>query len=78
MLFETNSDFVEKPYPVLHFKRSDYYNFQATVGSLDTHILSNGETIREEYIDNAIEDLHLPSPILSQGVGHRINCRNSR
>ena len=67
--FQTNSDFVEKPYPVFHFKRSDYYNFQATVGSLDTQILSNGKTIREEYIDNEIQDLHLPSSILSQGVG---------
>ena len=67
--FQTNTDFNEKPYPVLHFKKSDYYNFQATVGSLDTHILSNGETIREKYINKAIQDLYLPSPVLSQGIG---------
>lgn len=67
--FQTNTDIIEKPYPVLHFKKSDYYNFQATVGSLDTHILSSGETIREKYINKAIQDIHLPSPILSQGIG---------
>ncbi|MCM3363443.1 hypothetical protein ACTQ5K_09500 [Niallia sp. Sow4_A1] len=67
--FQTNTDIIEKPYPVLHFKRSDYYNFQATVASLDNYQLSSGETIREKYIDQAIQDLHVPSDVLSQGIG---------
>lgn len=66
--FQTNTDIIEKPYPVLHFKRSDYYNFQATVASLDNYQLSSGETIREKYIDQAIQDLHVPSDVLSQGI----------
>ena len=67
--FQTNTDIMETPYPVFHFRKSDYYNFQATVGSLDTHILSSGEAIREKYINNNIQDLLTPSLVLSQGIG---------
>jgi hypothetical protein len=67
--FQTNSNIIEKPYPVFHFKKSDYYSFQATVGSLDSYLFPNGETIREKYINKAIDNLHIPSPVLSQGVG---------
>lgn len=67
--FQTNMDFIEKPYPVFHFQKSDYFNFQATVGSLDKPLLKDGETIREKYIDKEIDEIHYPSPVLSQGVG---------
>lgn len=39
------------------------------MASLDNHQLSNGETIRVKYLDQVIQDLHVSSDVLSQGVG---------
>ncbi|TFD97075.1 hypothetical protein [Jeotgalibacillus sp. R-1-5s-1] len=64
----SNVDFIERGFPILHFKKSDYYSYQATVASLDQPIASDGTTIRQKYIDT-IKDYQEPSPFLSQGVG---------
>jgi hypothetical protein len=62
------TDIVEDMYVIFDFVKSDYYNFQATIGSMDKLIPGSEQTVRGKYI-NEIPNLAIPDVRFAHGVG---------